>query len=370
MKTAAERDLERGFITRFPSLYAFLTGAEPERKAPPEQRRGSGNHALNATSETPHMVALFAERHNKTAPPPSLMAVDARPLEMIIREGRMEIDAALAARILEEACYERQRPLRTDQLKLLASKMTRRVFHPSSTISFGLLKGRLYLINGQHRMSAVAETGLAQSFHVAVEPVETEAALHALYWTYDRGVANRSPHDVLTAAGVAEKVGLTRTMASATYNAMPLIINRFQRPRYQTDPVGARCDDARLKAAAQWWGVASQYEALASNAYGPLLRKLKNPQVVAVALVTLRYQPEKAAAFWEGIAKNDGLRLGDARKALVDTLMGDSHNGSAMRLAGLTSVAWNKWFAGDGVRILRFFSESHIRIAGTPFGGR
>lgn len=306
----------------------------------------------------------------KAAAEPLPFAVDTRPLVGVIREGRQTIAPDLAARILSEARFERQRQLRPDQLRLMASKMLRRTFHGAGVLTFGRMRNQLVLVNGYHRTSAIVETGSAQDFVVVIEPVANEAALNALYWSFDRGTANRTAHDVLTAAGVSDAAGISKTTAAAVFNAMPLIMNRFQRPRYQTDPVAARDDDARLKAAAQWWPVAAQYEKLIERSFGPLRKKLHNAQVVAVALVTLKHQPDRAAAFWGGLAENDGLRVGDPRKALIDTMFGDNHWG-ANRLSGVAAVAWNKWLASEKIRILRFFADkSVVTINGTPFGGR
>lgn len=354
---------------RLPQLHQFLTGNVPGRKNPAVQTGGAHQAHFAPLQQEDHMSNLNLLRAADTAPV-RRVSVDTRPLVGVIREGRMTITPDIAARILAEARFERQRQIRPDQLRLMVSKMLRRTFHGAGVITFGRVGDLLVLVNGYHRTSAIVETGLAQDFVVVVEPVASDAGLNALYWSFDRGTANRTAHDVLTAAGVSDAAGISKTTAAAVFNAMPLIMNRFQRPRYQTDPVSARDDDARLKAAAQWWSVAGQYEALIEKSFGPLRKKLHNAQVVAVALVTLKYQPEKAAAFWGGLAENDGLRVGDPRKALIDTMFGDNHWG-ANRLSGVAAVAWNKWAAAEKIRILRFFADkSAVTINGTPFGGR
>lgn len=294
-----------------------------------------------------------------------------RLLEHIIREGRLRIGPELAQRILSEALYKNQRKVYRHHVVLLADDMRRKRWTAGSQICFVLFHGRLYLVNGQHRLHAVIESGEEIEFQILIEAADDEAQLAAIYYRFDRKQRARTTAEVLNAAGVAERFGLSKTAAKATFEAAGLISNGFRRANYQQDPLKARSDDLRLDAARAWWEFGAEYDRLIEPADKVTKGKLFSSGVVAVALVTLKYQQERAVSFWGGLAEDDGLRSGDPRKTLRRDLLNRSlSSGSPITPVQVPALAWNAFYAGRSLKIIKVYDEAAVRIAGTPFDGR
>lgn len=312
-----------------------------------------------------NMTTSFALRQPGAPPPLDFEA--ARPIEHIVREGRLTVGPALAERILAEANYVGQRPIRQFHVEDLASHMRRGAWSAATQLYFGRLGERLHLVNGQHRVRAVVVADADIVFQIAIEDVDSIQALAALFYRHDRLSRGRSTSEVLTAVGVGERYDLSAGMCKSVFNAMPLIVRRFERPNYQTDAF-VRDDDARLAAAQPWWPTAVAYEGLIKGASRVIKKRLINSQITAVALATIKHQPTRATEFWQGIAENDGLRKGDPRKTFIE----DAHDsvGSSVILATVASIAWNAFFEARNINSVRVIDGSPVRINGTPFGAR
>lgn len=302
-----------------------------------------------------HGEALFA-------PPP------AGPAALDICEGRMSVTPAMARQMLAENNYDRQRPARAPHVAFLADEMRRGNFLGGSQIAFARLNGRLILVNGQHRMTAQVASNATVEYQVLIQDAHDAEDVSRYYYRQDRGQRVRSDSEVLAAVGVAQTYGLTATIARSVFQAAPLIENRFRRPSIHEDPT-LRNDDLRLEACRPWWEVAEAYQYIIKAAPRLAFKKLVSSQALAVALVTLKHQPAKARAFWEGIAKDDGLHRGDARKALLIDFGNREWARNSSDGAIATSLAWNAYFADRTLSWIKFGSGP-VRIAGTPYDGR
>src|SRR5690606_17350845 len=113
-----------------------------------------------------------------------------------------------------------------------------------------------------------------------------------------------------------------------------------------------------------------EYERLISSAPTFVKSRLYNQGCSAVALVTLKYQPEVATEFWKGLAEDDALAKGDARKTLLDDMKRRRLETGANNQSALTaSIAWNAWFDHRRLSIVKIAPNAKVRIAGTPFDG-
>lgn len=298
-------------------------------------------------------------------------SADARPMIYIIKEGRLVVSPDLAKRILTEADYEKQRHTYPHHVAFLSDAVRRGRWTPGSQIAFGYFGGRLHMVNGRHRMLVVIETGEALEFQVLIVPCETEAQLDALYWRFDRAQRSRTTAEVLNAARVADKHGLSKGMSKSIFEAVPLIANHFVRPDYRQVPVKARSDDWKLEVAREWWKHGVTYQALIDDAEKWLKGRLLNSSVTAVALVTLKYNPEKAQEFWGGVSRNDGLRRRDPRHTLIaDFNARPTNKATPIAAAIVSATAWSAFFEGRTISHLKVYENSVVRIAGTPFDGR
>jgi hypothetical protein len=289
------------------------------------------------------------------------------PLGFAIKEGRLTVDPAMAQRILDEARYEGQRHSFAHHIALLTDAMRREQWTAGSQIAFGEFEGRLHLVNGKHRMHAVIGAGRSIEFQVLIERCADRAALDALYHRFDVVQRRRSLAEVLNATGIAESHKLSKSMAKATYEAAGLLMNDLKRPNYQVDPVQARSVDARLDAALPWWPFAATYERAIEPAHRAVKGKLLAAGVVAVALLTLRYQPAKGWEFWHGLAVDDGLRVADPRQTLAKDLMNRRLNAGSMNQGVIAaSLAWNAFYQGRSLKIIKVHQGAKALVLGTP----
>lgn len=293
------------------------------------------------------------------------------PLVSAIQEGRLVVDPAMAQRILDEAPYEGQRRSFAHHIALLTDAMRREQWTAGSQIAFGELEGRLHLVNGKHRMHSVIGAGRSIEFQVLIERCADRAALDALYHRFDVVQRHRSLAEVLNATGIAESHSLSKSMTKATYEATGLLMNDFNRPHYQVDPVKARSVDVRLDAALPWWPFAVTYEQAIEQAHRAVKGKLLTAGVVAVALLTLRYQPVKGWEFWHGLAVDDGLRVADPRQTLAKDLMNRRLNAGSMNQGVIAAaLAWNAFYQGRSLKIIKVHQGAKALVLGTPMGTR
>lgn len=310
-------------------------------------------------------------RQSAKAPPPKLTlhCPKALPIEHVVSEGRLFITPALAAQLLASANYERQRPVKAPHVAFLADEMRRGSFLSGTQIAFARLGEKLVLVNGQHRLNAQVQADEGVEYQVLIHDVGSADAVHALYYRHDRGGRARTEAEVLASVGVAEQYGLAKTLARSVFQAQPLISNRFLRLTYADDPT-LRNDDLRLEACKPWWPIAAQYQAMIADAPHTVAKRLTSSQALAVALVTIKHQPEKAAAFWTGLAKDDGLRRNDPRKALLIDFGNREWGRKSSDGCVATSLAWNAFFSGRPLSQIKIVNGAGVRILGTPFDGR
>lgn len=291
----------------------------------------------------------------------------------LLEEGRFVVTPGIATQLLERFNYVGQRRIEKQHVSRLAVQMRSGVWTPGSQIAFGSLpNGTVCLVNGQHRLQAVIASGVPVEFQLLVVPVENEAGLHALYYRFDTVQRERSGRMVLASIGIAEQLDISRDAAHGAYRAGVVIASGLKMPEGHGDPLTPELGtpDGRLAAIEPWWPQVKQYNDAISPAATKIKRRLLIASVMPVALVTLKYQPAKALEFWSGVAADDGLHVGDARKAMVHVLANvDFKNGFN---AGLiyTANCWNAWYAGRPLRFTKMVAGSVCAPAGTPFAAK
>ncbi|HET8702135.1 MAG TPA: hypothetical protein VFL97_10780, partial [Nitrococcus sp.] len=287
----------------------------------------------------------------------------------LLNEGRVLIGPALAKCILENLNYSRQRRLYPPDVALYAEYMGRGKWTPGSQIAFVRLSGRLYLINGQHRLHAVIAYGGEVQFQVLILDAASQAELASLYYRFDVNQRGRSAADVLASADIQALKGISKTLRKSVYGAVALLANGMARPNYSHDPV-MRVVDNRLELAEAWAPEAVRYEAAIKGALRETKSKLRAQGVVAVGLITLRYQPEIASEFWQGVALQDGLSRDDPRSALERDMRSRTWNqGAYMQPSIAAAQAWSAYFSGKRLTRIHVHANARVRIAGTPFEG-
>lgn len=271
-----------------------------------------------------------------------------------IGEGRVLVTPELARRVLMEANYSGQRRVSSAQVANLAHLMNAGEWTPGTQIAFAKLpSGTMMLVNGQHRMHAVIEAGQPQEFSVLIVQARDTDHVNRIYYRFDTVQRNRATNAVLSAVGLREELGISSAVADAAYDAAVIIACGMRRIHANAWPPSLRTPDGRLSALAPYHGQVKEFSELTPRVPKAIRRSLFSGPIVAVAIITLRDQNDKARPFWEGLARDDGLRVGDPRKALINVLL-DSCRPSAMNATLVRATfCWKAWFEGRSLATAR-----------------
>jgi hypothetical protein len=287
-----------------------------------------------------------------------------------IQEGRRLISPDFARDILATAKYEHQRKLYRHQVVILTDKIARKQWVPGSQIAFALLDGNLLLLNGQHRLHAVIESGEALEFQILILPAETMEDVGQLYARFNVNERKRSVSELMDGRNIYDTCEVERRTAVALYQAVGLIANNFKPLNYIQTPVLAQNADYRLELCEPWWDRARQYEHLIAPAPRDIKQRLLIGGRMAVALVTLEHQEAKAIEFWSGVASDDGLGRDDPRKLFLrDIYNRDLRRQGASESAHSAAVAWNAWFSGADLKLIKVVTGAVFKLLGTPWAG-
>lgn len=292
------------------------------------------------------------------------------PLTGVIREGRMIVDAALAARILEEAKFDGQRKSAPHHVSLLAHLMTEGRWSAGSQLAFCLFNGSLYLTNGKHRMNAVLMSGRPQEFQILITRCASMSEVIADYYRHDTASRARSDVEIISSTEIARESGLPRGLLKTLFSSAYILENGMRDRHYIADPL-VRDTDAKIGAASMWMAEAREFARIVEPANNVLRQKLFSAGPAMVALMTIRHQPKSAEMFWGGLAADDGLRRNDPRKVLALDLFARSTSKISTRIRCMPSaVAWNAFYESRPLTIIKVLESSVLRIAGTPITGR
>lgn len=267
---------------------------------------------------------------------------------------------------LAHAMWERQRTRKEWHVERLATEILKGRFIAGTTIHFGILRGALKLINGQHCLAAIVKSAVPVTLTVLYTPVETDDELGQLYGRHDRH-RGRTPHDVFFGMGLSERLELSEPETNAFGRAIKHILADFRRLSVNTDAEISMSLDHAAENMEEWAPVARTYFEIAREARVGMKAAYRRAPVVAIALVTLKEQPEKATAFWTGAVNDDQLHKHDPRRALNNFLVGSTSGfGSPVTYMRNVAKCWNRFFDNGEIQILR--PDDHGKIGVTVKG--
>jgi hypothetical protein len=290
-------------------------------------------------------------------------------------DGVVKMAPGTAKRILDELNFSGQRTLDSRRVYGHAHAIVKGDWIESYPIHFASLPdGQIWLVDGQHRLAAISEQSSPVSITMRIVDMDSEKEARSFYAGFDGKGSVRTNVQILDAVGIAGELGLTNRMARAVYEAAPLLMNGME-PLAGTISVRAKPDiylqSNRLAIVNEWAKQAQEYELITKKAGKGLFEKLKKTGPVAVALYTLRHQPSRAKEFWSGLANNDGLRRGDPRHTLIqDFNVRDVGTGSVRQRVQQSALAWNAFFEGRDLKIIKCVTGAQISLSGTPLNGR
>lgn len=285
--------------------------------------------------------------------------------------GVVQMAAGIAKRILEEINFPDQRPIDKSRIYGHRYSIIRGDWLEGHAITIAQLPdGRMWTVDGQHRLTAISEHDSPVPVTVRIVQVESEKEARHFYTGFDQRKSVRTNVQILDAVGIAEETKLSRPMAAAVFDATPLLLNRLEPLSgsfgTQKNPE-IFLQHNRLQAVADWAQEARNYEQIIKSAKKGLLAKMRGAGIVAVALYTLRHQPVRAKEFWTGIAENDGLRKNDPRSTLINDILTRSiGTGNIRQKVQQPILAWNAYCEGRDLKIIKCIEGSALMLWGTP----
>lgn len=279
----------------------------------------------------------------------------------------------IAKSLRESAHYERQRPINQMHVTRLATEMEKGRFVAGTQIHICQIGDALSIINGNHTLEAVIASGVSVPLDILYSEVRNEDEVARLYARHDIG-RWRDWAATIRAAGLYDKIHAPKMSINNFGGACLYILCDFahiggggRESKEHNERRTSR--DVRVEKMREYQPFAERYFSCITDATGALLRRLHSAPVLAAALETFRYQPGKAKEFWTAVAQNEGLKRGDPRRTLVNYLIelpSQSNNRSILPRA--VAAAWEAWYDGRDLQIIRIHAAVPFKLAGTPWG--
>lgn len=291
------------------------------------------------------------------------------------------VTPSMASEFLAIANYDDQRPTRPLWTKYLADEMALGSFKQNTLIEFVRVKKsrKLHLIDGQHRLGAVIRSGKPQTFVVLETEVESDEDAARLYYRIDQGL-KRGAVDQLRVLEIGNEYNLNYTELRRLAGAVTLIGSDWSRVRQQMFH-----PDERERLVKEYAPACRRYFDTIVRRPSDMKSATERAATLAVAVVTFRFSVEKFEAkvedFWEGAVFDDGVLLGDARKAanrhLVTVgMQGGASTGNAIHRSPAYSARYlarcfNAYVKGEPLKYPKVLdTTSPMLILGSPFNGK
>jgi len=230
------------------------------------------------------------------------------PTDMDIKY--VTITPEMAIELLQNG-FDRQRNLRPGVVAMYAQAIRRNTWDSNSIIRIAVVDNEDYLIDGQHRLNAVVKAGIPQAFIVQRQQMKDLAEVARIYTMIDKSLA-RSVADDLKALGFADRFDITPDQARRLAAAVALIATNFRKP----DQKAVHPDD-RIRMMEEYLSAYHKYIRMIAGVDRVMKPRMYRSATLGVALVTCRYSAAKypnVAAFWAGVARDDGITADDPRK--------------------------------------------------------
>lgn len=294
---------------------------------------------------------------------------------LTVRAAHQEISPQLAGEWLAKRPFLRQRTLRANHVLALAAMMTRGYLRPSTTIDFASLDGQYLLVNGQHTLTAIVRCGLTQKLLVTYTFCRTMADVKALYATHDRGLL-RTTRDSYAAFDLAREMGIAQQHVDELGAAMVPLAGGFTELLSTSNYAQAvfhRDFSIRQALMWQWKDEACLFFNNRPSGRKSVTKLLGRAAVVAVGLVTYRYQPQLAEPFWHGVLLEEGAGNDPIRRLFVFLQDAPVQRYPRDEYPRYIAAAWNAYMQQKNLVNWhvkkRVGSRPFITILGTPYTG-
>ncbi len=219
-----------------------------------------------------------------------------------------DITPTVATKMLNDMPYERQRAIRPDHIKFLANEMKQKRFIGNTIGICELPGGSQYLINGYHTLMAIIESGCSQQLPVEFFHVKSYSDVDKVYARFDRQL-KRTRVDTLRVYGLEKSFDMPPSTLSKFAAASVVVMKDFT----SGGGLSYVSDDEVVLFMIDWMEYMKRY--LESIKETPLVQVMLGRHILPIALMTTRYS-DKAPDFWNKVATDDSLAVGDPRKTL------------------------------------------------------
>lgn len=228
----------------------------------------------------------------------------------------MVITPADAQEWLNAMPYEHQRSINAESVRFLAEEIQRGRFVQGTQIRIAHCDGRTYLLDGQHRLSAVVAAGIPQAFAVLEETVESLEKMAWIYGNLDIG-RRRTFADIANPLRLHTELGIT----SSQLNALKVAVGFLETGCLRSYISRMHKDEIIQRIRFYGAGMRSYVQAI-QGAERSLQSPLLRVSTVAIALLSFKFSAPLAEKrgdlsvvdFWRGVALDDGLTVSDPRK--------------------------------------------------------
>lgn len=289
------------------------------------------------------------------------------------------ITPEVAKKMVAEWRYDHNRPLRPSKIRDYAAAMVNGTFEELTQIYIGIYQGRHFLLDGQHRLHAVAASGVPATFTVLEREVDSAERLSQIYGRLDRNI-RRGPRDIYGAYGIRDEFELSDSAVKGLGEAVSFLAAGCMEAKDGAEPE-SQIGGMRLYAPYMVECEAIMRDAGART--GAIKDGARRASTVAVMLLSLRFAAPKAKRekrpsvrdFWRDGFLDDGLKLGDPRKTmnkhLVETRIRSSYQGAKTVTRAYSArylgSCLNAYLAGRELRYGKVFDENApLDIYGVP----
>ncbi len=273
---------------------------------------------------------------------------------------------------LRNDLYSRQRPLRNSHIAFLVEQMKKEQFAIGTQIYFAKLNDRLHLIDGQHRLSAIAQSKVSLPIIVTTNHVNTEDEVAWLYTAFDRQLT-RTAADAVRAVQPAGVEGWRAWQVNAFIGALKIVCRGFM-----VGSMNRKVGMPEILFGLNNWALyGKEYFDAIEGGDKDISRKLKRAPCVAIGISTFRFAKDVGAFdFWQQVAEDDGLNADDARKQLnkrLITLDIPTPGSTVMAriddlsIIKICTVAWNSYANNRSMKSLPISKGKYYPISYTPF---
>lgn len=269
---------------------------------------------------------------------------------------------------LNACAYPRQRAMRSHWIAELADVLQKgRWAVTSLTFAHCLEDGKVYLVDGYHRLSACRIAEMEACFLVTTQECKTMKDVNVLYGRLDRSLP-RTIADNLIARDLPTETGIDLSFLRRAVGAVAII-----KAGFHVDPAltRKRSYDQRFDDIAEYTEELRIYSDAIAGSSSYMSRRMKTAPVVAVALTLIRYQPEKATAFFKAVASGASLEENSGEHRMREDIVIDTTPIKKDRV-GVTcrrvALCWNASFEHRPLTYLRVMRSTRpIVLRGTPY---